>query len=126
MDKLDFCLIPFVYLFQMTFTLLSLALFLATYFPTYVMKALKNIVIWIAMICIHVFLLTLSALHRLVQIKLIQFILNFVLQSSVVRAALFWPSFYHSILKPKENRRSLWEMLKNLIHQMDQEPTKES
>ena len=42
MDKVDFCLIPIVYLFRMTFSLLSLAFFLAIYFPTIVTKVLKN------------------------------------------------------------------------------------
>ena len=114
MDKLDFCLIPFVYLFQMTYNILSLALFLALHFPTIVRKALQNTAKWISLICIHLTLFTLSALYRLVHIRPIQFTLNFVQQSSVVYTILFWPRFYHSIIKTKEKRRSLWEPISNL------------
>ena len=42
MYKLDFCLVPFFYLFRMNFSILSLALFLALYFPKIVTKALHN------------------------------------------------------------------------------------
>ena len=76
MDKLDFCLIPFVYLFRMTFSILLLALFLALYFTTIVTKALQNTAIWIGLICIHLILFTLSALYCLVQLQPIQFTLN--------------------------------------------------
>ena len=115
MDKLYFCLIPFVYLFQMTFSILSLALFLALNFPTIVRKALQNAALWIALICIHLILFTLSALYYLVQIQPIQFTLNFVQQSSVVYTILFWPIFYYSIIKTKDKRRSLWEILNNPV-----------
>ena len=113
MDKLDFCLIPFVYLFRMNFGILSLALFLSLHFPTIVRKALQNTSRWIALICIHLILFTLSALYRLLNIRPIQFILNFFQQSSMVYTIFFWPIFYYSIIKTKEKRRSLWEILKN-------------
>ena len=113
MDKLDFYLIPFVYLFRKTFSILSLALFLALYFTTIVMKALQNTAIWIALICIHLILFTLSALYCLVQIRPIQFTLSFLQQSSVVYTILFWPRFYYLIIKTKEKNRYLWEILKN-------------
>ena len=115
MDKLDFFLIPFVYLFRMTFSILSLALLLALYFPTIVTKALQNTAIWIALIRIHLILFTLSALYRLVKIRPIQFTLNFVQQFSVVYTILYWPRFYYSIIKTKEKRRSFWEILKNPV-----------
>ena len=115
MDELDFCLIPFVYLFRITFSILSLALFLALHFPTIVRKALQNAARWIALICIHLILFTLSALYRLVRIQPIQFTLNFVQQYSVVYTILFWPRLYYSIIKTKENRRYLWEILKNPV-----------
>ena len=115
MDKLDFCLIPFVYLFWMTFSILSLALFLALYFPTIVTKALQNTAIWIALTCIHLILFTLSALYRLVQIRPIQFILNLFQQSSVIYTILSWPRFCYSKIIIKEKRRYLWEILKNPV-----------
>ena len=115
MDKLVFCLIPFVCLFRMTFNILSLALFLALYFPTIVQKALQNTAKWIALICIHLILFTLSALYRLVHIRPIQFILNFFQQYSVVYTILFWPRLYYSIIKTKEKRRSLREILNNPV-----------
>ena len=114
-DKLDFCLIPFVYLFRMTFSILSLALLLALYFPTIVTKAPHNTEIWIALTCTHLIIFTLSALYRLVQIRPIQFTLNFVQQSSVVYTILFWQRFYYSIIKTREKRRSLWGILKNPV-----------
>ena len=113
MDKLDFCLIPFVYLFRMTYSILSLALLLELYFPTIVKKAPQNTARWIALICIHLIPFTLSVLYCLVHIRPIQFTLNFVQQSSVVYTILFWPRIYYSIIKTKEKRRSFWEILKN-------------
>ena len=97
----------------MTFSILSLALFLALYFPTIVKKALQNTEKWIALICIKLILFTLSSLYRLVHIRPIQFTLNFFQQSSVVYTILFWPRFYYSEIETKEKRRSLWEILKN-------------
>ena len=115
MDKLDFFLVQFVYLFRMTFSILSLAIFLALHFPTIGRKALQNAAQWIALICIHLILFKLSALYRLVQIRQIQFTLNFVQQSSVVYTILFWPRFYYSIIETKGKRRYLWEILKNPV-----------
>ena len=115
MDKLDFCLIPFVYLFWMTFSILSLALSLALYFPKMFTKALQNTAILISLICIHLILFTLSTLYRLVQIQPIQLTMNLVQKSSVVYTILFWPIFYYSIIKTKEKHRSLWEILKNPV-----------
>ena len=47
------------------------------------------------------------------QLRPIQFTLNFVQHTAVVCTIFFWPICYCSILKPKEKRRSLWEVLKN-------------
>ena len=105
MDKLDLCLIPYVYLFQMIFSILSLALFLALYFPEIVKKVLQNTARWIALICIRLILFTASESYRLVHIRQNA---DFFQQSSVVYTILFWTRFYFSIIKTKEKRRSLW------------------
>ena len=43
---------------------------------------------------------------------MIQFSLNFIQQSSLVKQSLFWPRFYRSILRPKEN---CWKILRNHV-----------
>ena len=115
MDKLDCCLIPFVYLIRMTLSLLSLLVFFTRNFPTHVRDAVTNTTKWIAIICIHLILFSLSATHRIVQFGPIQFTLNLLIQSPVVQTILFWPRFYYSIMKPKENRRTLWQILRNPV-----------
>ena len=111
MDKLDLCLLPLACMIRMTFFLM----FLAKSLPSIVLRTTTNTLSWIALLCIHPILFVLSGLHTIVQIRAIQFVLNYVQQFTPMRILLFWPRFYYSILKPKENRRSLWQMLENPV-----------
>ena len=60
-------------------------------------------------------LFTVPELYCLVQIRPIQFTLNYVQESSMVYTIFFWSRFYYSIIKIKEKCRSLWEILKNPV-----------
>ena len=111
MDKLDLCLLPLTCVIRMTLFII----FFALSFTSMIFNATRNTLSWIAMICIHFLLFTLSGLHTIVHIRMIKFSLNYIQQSTLVRLVLFYPRFYYSILKPKENRRSLWQMLRNPV-----------
>ena len=168
MDKIDLGLIPFIYLLQLTLTVLSVAMFLLPTpgnlgkaimrgapwmaiislhttslsihslsiqklmetFPTFMVLCLamfyvpslstigrlaQNGAIWIAIICTHPILFGLSALHRLIQISIIKTALNFGMQLSIVRLCLYWPRFYYSLFKWKQNRRTIWEIITRLV-----------
>ena len=110
MDKLDFVLIPLLYLFQMALTLISVAIkFMPT--PSKVWTAIRNNITWTAIISLHVILFVLSALHRLTQIPILQIPLNMMEQSIIGRACLFWPKFYYCLFKPYKNRLTIWEII---------------
>ena len=110
MDKLDLVLIPLLYLFRMTLTLISVAM---NFMPntSKVWTAIRNAITWTDIISIHLIIFVLSALHRLTKIPIIQIPLNMMEQSFIVCACLFWPKFYYCIFKPNNNRRKIWEII---------------
>ena len=88
MDTLDLVLIPLLYLFRMTLTLISVAIkFTPT--PSKVWTAMRNAITWTAIISLHMIIFVLSALHRLTQIPIIQIPLNMMEKSIIGRACLF-------------------------------------
>ena len=114
MDKIDFCLIPFIYLFQPTLTILTIAtLFILT--PYTIGKALKNSLTLNTIFILHMTLFVLPGFHSLVQIPIIQLRLILFQQLSIVRICLYWPRFYLSLLKHKRNRHSIWKIITNPV-----------
>ena len=110
MDKLDLVLIPLLYLFRMTLTLIYVAMnFMLT--PSKVWTEIRNAITWTAIISLHLILFVPSALHRLTQIPIIQVLLNMTEQSFIVRACLFWPKFYYCLFKPNKNIRTIREII---------------
>ena len=88
MDKLDLVLIPLLYMFQMTLTLISVAIkFIPT--PSKVGTEIRNATTWTAIISLHMILFVLSDLHRLTQITIIQIPLNMMEQLIIARTCLF-------------------------------------
>ena len=70
MDKLDLVLIPLLYLFRMTLTLISVAInFMPT--PSKVWKAIRISITWNAFISPHMILFVLLTLHGLTQTPII-------------------------------------------------------
>ena len=113
MDKFYICLIPLVYLFRMTLTIISLAIYLVPT-PSKIGSALRNDIIWIVYIIIHFIIFVLKKLHTLIQIHTIQFALNMLFQSTLACTCLFWPRFYYSLLN-KRNGRSIWDIITNPV-----------
>ena len=75
MDKSYLVLIPLLYLFRMTLTLISVAMkFMPT--PSKVWTEIRNAITWTAIISLHLILFVLSALHILTLIPIIQILLN--------------------------------------------------
>ena len=110
MDKLDLVLIPLLYLFRTTLTLISVAIkFMPT--PSKVWTSIRNAITWNNIISLHMIIFSLSALHRLTQIPIIKIPLNMMEQSIIGRACLFWPKFYYCLFKPDKNRRKIWEII---------------
>ena len=110
MDKIDLVLISLLNLFRMNLTLICVAMnFMPT--PSKVRKAIT----WTAIISLHLILFVLSALHRLIQIPIIQIALNMIDKSFIVRACLFWPKLYYSLFKPNKNRRTIWEIINSPV-----------
>ena len=110
MDRLYICLIPFLYFLRMTITILSVAMSLVPN-PSNIERALVNGAKWTVIFFLHPNLFALSGLHSLVQIPIFQNVLNLVLQFSLVRICLYWPRFYFSILRSKENQCSIWVII---------------
>ena len=107
MDKIDLDLIPLLYLFRMTLTLISVVMnFMPT--PPKVWTEISNAITWTAIISLNLILFVLSALHRLTQIPIIQIPLNTIDQSFIIHACLFWPKFYYCLFKPNNNRQTIW------------------
>ena len=71
MDKLDLVLIPLLYLFHITLTLISVAIKLMPT-PSKFWTEIRNAITWTAIISLHMILFVISALHRLTQIPIIQ------------------------------------------------------
>ena len=67
MDRLNFCLIAFVFFLQMTLTILSVAMFLVKN-PSTIGIALVNGAKWTAIFCLYPIIFALSELHSLIQI----------------------------------------------------------
>lgn len=107
MDKLDLFLIPLVYLFRMTLTLISLAIFLCPT-PSSMGQTVVNGYQWLQILCIHPLRFALRWVHFLIGVPY-----NLVMQSSILRIITFWPKFYWSLFKPKPDRQSIWNILTN-------------
>ena len=125
MDKLDLVLIPLLYLFWMTSTLISVAINLM---PTSskVSTAIRNAITWTTIISLHMILFVLSALHRLNQIPIIKIPLNMMEQSIIGRACLFWTKFYYCLFKPDNNRRTIWEIITSPVPPDGRKSSKQS
>ena len=70
---------------------------------------------WISILSILPILFSISALHSLIQIQILQTALNLVMQLSLVRLFLHWLRFYYIILKTKHNQRSIWNVITKLV-----------
>ena len=113
MNKLYICLIPLIYLFRMTLTLLSFSrVFVPT--PLKLGSALNNGLTWISLISIHLIIFVLKQLHSLVTIKLIQLLLNVLPQTTIARICLYWPRFFNSLLY-KNNGHYIWNIITNPV-----------
>ena len=97
----------------MTITILAFAISL---FPTLsqIVTVPKNTLTWITVFGIHCVLCVLQLVHKIVQIRPIQFILNMLLQTTLARICLFWPRFYYSLLYKKRGR-SIWDIITNPV-----------
>ena len=114
MYKLDFCLIPFIYLFWLTLTILYVAtLFVPTSYT--IGGALKNSLTWTDIFILHPIIFVLSGLHNIVQIPIIQIPLNIVQQLSTVLIFLYWPKFCFDLLKHISNSHSVWGIITNSV-----------
>ena len=107
MDKLDMCLIPFIYLLRTTLIILS-EFTLIVNITSIIAREFKNTLTWMEIYGIHLILITLSSIQSLIQVPL-----NVMLQLPLSRAILFYPKFYYSFFKYKEGRRSLWSIVTN-------------
>ena len=79
--------------------------------PSKVWTAIRNAITWTAIISLHMILFSLSALHILTQIPIIQIPLNAMEKSIIARACIFWPKFYYCLFKPDKNRGTIWEII---------------
>ena len=113
MDKFDICLIPLVYLFRMTLTIISLATFLVPT-PSKIGSALRNGITWIFYNIIHFIIFVHKKLHTLIHIHTIQYVLNVLFESTLALTCLFWPQFYYNLLN-KGNERSIWDIITNPV-----------
>ena len=114
MDKIDFCLIPFIYLFQLTLTILNVATFFVPT-PSTIGRALKNILTWTTIFSLHLILFILSVLHSFVQIIIINIPLNTVHQLSIVHYYLYRKQYYLSLFKHNSNISLFWKILTNPV-----------
>ena len=116
MDKLDFCLIPLIYLFRKTLTLLYFYIVLVPT-PLKLRSTIKNGLTWIALISSHLILFVLKWHDSLVTIKLTQCLLNMLLQTTIACICLYWPQFYYSLLYKKSG-----SSIRNIINNPDPPP----
>ena len=125
MDKLDLCLIPFIYLFRMTLTILSTFNFIV-HNPSIIGREFKNTLTWMEISGMHLILIMLSGLHRLIQFKFIQVSLNMMLRLPLSCTIIFWTKFYYSLFKHKEGRRSFWSIATNPLVSDYRTPVRQS
>ena len=83
MDKLDMCLIPFIYMLRRTLIILSAFTFIA-HTPSIIGREFKYTLTWMGISGTHLILIMLSSLHSLIQVPL-----NMMLQLLLSRAILF-------------------------------------
>ena len=105
MDKLDMCLIPFIYLLRKTLIILSPFIFIF-HTPSIIWREFKNALTWMEISGIHLILIMLSSIHSLTQAPL-----NMMLQLPLYCAILLWLKFYYILSKYKEARRSFWRIV---------------
>ena len=106
LDKIDVCLIPLIYLFRLTLTLVSTTFCI----PHFVYNTINNGATWTSIVCIHIILFALRWLHFLARIPV-----NFVLQNPISQVLLYWPKFYWHLFEPDPTRRSIWTIVTNPI-----------
>ena len=108
----------------MILTLLSVAIILMPnpckngialiYGCTRITGAIKNVFLWISIFGIHPLLILLYSVHFVVRIQI-----NMLIQLHIFRICIFWPYFYWSLFRRKENRCYVWDIMKNPVpHKM--------
>ena len=107
MDRIDMCLVQFIYLFQTTLIILSVFAFIV-HTPSIIGREFKNTLTWMAISVIHLILIMFSSIHSLIQVPL-----NMMLQLRLSHAIILWPKFYYSLFKYKEVRRSFLVIVTN-------------
>ena len=83
MDKLDMCLITFIYLLRTTLIILS-EFTLIVNITSIIAREFKNTLTWMEIYGIHLILIMLSSIQSLIQVPL-----NVMLQLPLSRAILF-------------------------------------
>ena len=119
-DKLDFCLIPFIYLFRKTLIILSAFTFIV-HIPSIIGREFKNTLTWMLISGMHLILIMMSGLHILIQVPL-----SMMLQLPLSCAILFCTGFYYSLFKYKEGRHSLWSIVTNPFGACHRRPVRKS
>ena len=98
MDRMDLCLIPFIYLFRITLILLSKSTF-TVHTPSIIGRELKNTVTWMTVSGMHSILFALSGIHILIKFKVAQVPLNTMLQIPLPQTIMFRTKFYYRLFK---------------------------
>ena len=112
MDKLDMCLIPFIYLLLTTLIILSEFTF-TVHTSSIIGRELKSTLTWMTISGMNLIPFALSGIHSLIQFKVIQYTLSMMLQRPLPRTIIFWPNFYYSFFKYKKGRCSIWSIATN-------------
>ena len=114
------CLIPFIYMLQMTLIILSAFTFIV-HTPSIIGRKFKNTLTWMEIYGIQLILTILSSLHSLIQVPL-----NTMLQLPLPRAIRFWPKFYYSLFKYKEGGRSFYAIVTDPLGAYYRRPVSQS
>ena len=125
MDKLDICLIPFIYLLITTLIIFP-AFTSIVHTPSIIGRGIKDTLTWMATAGIHLVQLMLSILHIMIQFKVIQVPLNMILQLPLYCAILFWSKFYYRLFKYKEVKSSFWITVTNWLGAEYRRPVRQS
>jgi hypothetical protein len=105
MDKIDLILFPFVYLFRMTLTVLSLAI-LVTPSLNQIGYCVELTSIWIVIFISHILLSAIYHLHCI-----LCFTFNII--QKLWLALAFWPRLFWHFFGPSSSGRPIWQIITN-------------
>jgi len=102
-------MIPFIYLFRSTLTLILVAKLLLVSTPSFIGRSLQNTITWMHYFSTHVLLYLLIGIYHTVQTPL-----SIIMSTPLWQLTNYWPKFYCSLFKPNPSRRSIWTIFANL------------